>query len=586
MFFLLKNSQWLNKKSIYRKTVHVVRRYSFVANEKDSSHEQIYMRNVLRKTSGCALFEPAVDTNSLTLQKRSIKNNEIISRLISVVDQLQKHKPTDFTSLNGKLAYSLNNQCLENYKKWPINIQLYALDIWHFINGAKEIPIFEELLRNFLTTFEELKNGPSLQVMYYVAWSKRKFNSNEEMTVTNKLQAIVNELSLDEISIYCLALVKNDSQINSPSLVKSLYDCLMKNDLRNYDNIGVTGVIKAVRRFSTADHINDLKNLQNQLVPFAKQADLMALTHIIQLGCKQRVFNQDLIELILDRFLNRLDKLRIKDVERALLTISTCNYKNSAIQTQFLNNVQDHLLLSLNTKFSSSLIRCISYLSVCGIVNMKLIDWALDPRTHGKEIDNDEHALLVIDSYAKINMKNTYNGWKLPDQLCAKLMPKVAENEVAGQKSEFGNEIRDILNANGVHCIQCQIAPYIPFPDVFFVYNKRTNKAQILIEPNSNGRILQASDFHQNHNDLEAYAVLPCLQRQTVFNSNRYNGLFQFKIDQFRMLGFKTIVIKKSIWKLYPNAAAQQRYLALELCRNNVFLLNKCFYISFKSKRR
>lgn len=590
MSFLLKNSLCLNQKLIYRNTFHVVREYSFVINERGSSNEQIYMRNVLRKTSGCALFEPAINSNSSPLQKHSTENNQIISRLISVVDEQQKHKSTDFTRLNGKLLNSLSNQWLESYKKWPINTQLYALDIWHFVHGAKEIPIFDEMLRNFLDTFVDLKNGPSLQVMYYIACSKRKFNSNEEMTVTNKFQAIMNELSLDETSIYCLALIKNDTQVNNLSLVKSLFDCLMMNNLRDYDDIGVTGVIKAVRRFSTSDHIYDLKELQNQLVPYAKETSLMALTHIIQLGCKQRVFNQELIEIILKRFLNNFDKLRIKDVERALLTISICNHKNSAIQTKFLNSVQDHLLLSLNTKFSSPLIRCISFLAICGVVNTKLIDWALDPETHsktyGKEIDNDEHNLLIIDSYAKINMEKTYVGHKLPQQLCERLMPKVAEKEVAGEKSEVGNGIYNILNANGVHCIQCQVAPYIPFPDLFFVYNKRTNKAIISIEQNSDGRILKASDFHQNDKDLETYAILPCLQRQTVFNSNRYNGLLQLKIDQLKMLGFKTIVIKKTIWKLYANAAAQRRYLALELCKNNVFLLNKCFNISYKSKRK
>lgn len=589
MFSLARYSLRLDIKLIHRKTCHIVRGYSFLNNEQFSSNEQNYMRNVLKRTSDCALFDPA---NNLIVQRQSTEENPTISTLISVISKLNKYNPTDYSTLNEKLLLPLNDQCLKSYQDWPINSQLYALDVWHFVKGAKRIPFFNVVLNDFLNRFVELPNGVALQIMYYVAWSKRQFNSTEEMIVTKRFEEIVNGLSLDEISIYCLAFIKSELKVGeiSLTLVKSLYDCLMQNELRKFDDIGVTGVIKAVRRFSTTDHIPDLKNLQHQLVPYAKDASFMTLTHVIQLGSKQRVFNQQLIEIILERFLNNLDKLRLKDVERALLAISIFNCKNSAIEKQFLNKVQKHLLMSLDTKFSSSLIRCISYLVVCGVVDTKLIDWALDPKTHsdtyGRAISDDEHALLLIDSYAKINLQKTYTGCRLPEYLCAELMPKVAENEVAGQKSELGNEIDEILRANGVNSIQCQAAPHIPFPDVFFVYNKRTNQTFSPLAKNTDGTILKASDLHRNKPDLEAVAILPCLQRQTVFNSNRYNGLFQLRLDQLKMLGFKTIVIKKSIWKLYQNTAAQRRYLALELCRNNIFLLNKCFNITYKSKGR
>lgn len=588
MSIIARSIQRLTLVVVHRQTVSILRSYSFTSNEQFTFNEQNYMRKVLKKTDGCVLFDPTKHFKYLVSPKEFNEKNQTILKLISAVTKVNAHHRFDM-EFKQKLLAPLNDQCLENYKRWPIKEQLFALDVWHFANGVRNFPFFDTVLTDFLNEFHGLENGPALQTMYYVARTKRQLQPNEEAMVTKKLENIIENLTLDEISIYCLALVKSGCNVNSLSLIKSLYDCLMTNDLRHYDDIGVTGVIKAVRRFSTTDQLAELKELQAKLVPFADKASLIALTHIIQLGAKQRIFNTQLIDVIIRRFLQNLDKLRIKDVERALLAISTFNHKanNNAIEKQFCDKVQEYLLMSLDTKFSASLIRCISYLVVLGIADARLIDWALSTEVHahvyGEAISSDEHALLLIDSYAKINLAHTYAGNKLPEDLCAKLMPKVCETEVAGQKSELADSISNVLKANGVYCILTRPIPHVPFPEIFLVYNKNTHRAIGHLEANTDGTILNASSLHQNKSNLEAIAILPCLQRQLVFNTNRYNGQFQFKLDQLKLLGFKPIVIKKTIWNTYKTAEAKRRYLALELCRNDVFLLNKVVHFVFKS---
>ncbi|XP_055301203.1 uncharacterized protein LOC129567869 [Sitodiplosis mosellana] len=588
MSILIKSLQRLKIIVDHRQSFNIFRSYSFTFNEQFTYNEQNYMRKVLKRTSGCILFDPSKNLKYLVSPKEFSEGNQTMFNLVSAVKKVNTHHRSDL-EYSQKLLAPLNDQCLENYKAWPINEQLFALDVWHFVRGGKDFPFFEAVLTNFLKAFYGLEDGPALQTMYYVARSKRQLQPNEEVVVTKKLEEIISSLTLDEISIYCLALVKSGCQVDSVSLVKSLYESLMKSDLRHHDDIGVTGVVKAVRRFSTTDQLPELKDLQNKLVPFAEQASLLALTHIIQLGAKQRVFNAQLIDVIIRRFLQNLDNLRIKDVERALLAISTFNHKtNNGIDKQFCDQAQVYLLMSLDTKFADSLIRCISYLAVFGVVDARLIDWALSPEVHahvyGESISADEHALLLIDSYAKINLAHTYTGNRLPESLCAELMLKVCEAEVAGQKSELANEISDVLRTNGIHCISSRPIPHVPFPDIFLVYNKRTHKAISILNANADGTILDANSLYKNNPNLEAIAIIPCLQRQLVFNTNRYNGQFQLRLDQLRMLGFKTIVIKKTIWNCYKSPEAKRRYLALELCRNDVFLLNKVVNFVFKSK--
>lgn len=579
----------LNIRNIYSFLFNSVRSYSFTYSErKKNYHEQKYMRKILQNTNGCVLFDPSKQLEYLTSPKIFSENNEIISNIVSNTVKIFQQNPNDRKS-NKELLASLNEQCIKNYKSWPINEQLFALDALHFIQT--DLRFYKPVIGEYLNDFCALENGHALQILYYVAWSKLQLNDTEEAIVIKRLEEVINKLTLDEVSFYSLALIKGGCQVKNVDLEKSLINCLMKNNLKNHDDIAVTGIIKAIRRFSIVDYFDELKNLQKKLVPFAKSANYQSLTHIAQLGVKQRVFNQELIDVIIRRFLNNLDKLRIKDVERVLLTIATFNYKLDNINLkEFCDKVQEYLLMSYDTRFPESIIRCTAYLAIFGVVDLKLVNWALHSETVDKVLskweNKDEHNLLIIDSYAKINLASIYKGNKLIDKLCAELMMKVCEFDVAGQKSERENDIYDVLQENGIHCIMTRPIPYIPFPCIFFVYNISTHKTVQIVNGCSDGSILQASDLHKNNPNLIAIAMFSCSQRQRIYNSSRYNGIFQLKIDQLKILGFKTIIIQKTMWNKYKTQSAKRRHLAIELCRNDVFALNKLENLVYKNNKK
>lgn len=563
---------------VHRQSFYVCRSYSSTFNKEWTYYEQNYTRSVIKKTNGCILFDPLNHMKYLVWPKEFNKENQTIFNLISTVTKVNKHDRSHL-EYSHKLLAPINDECLANYKSWPIGERLFALDVWTCVPAVTKFPFFEAILRDLLKVFPELEHGPALQMMYYVARLKYQLQSDEKAMVITKLEKIINGLTLDETAIYCLALVKSGCQVDNVSLVKSLYNCLLINDLSQYDNISVTAILKAVRQFSTRHHIVELMDLQNKLVPFAKDANLMGLTHIIQLGAKQSVFNAQLIDVIIKRFLENLYDLRIKDVERALLTIATCNHKND-IKKQFCDKAQEYLLTSLDTKYPASLIRCISYLVLLGIADARLIDWALSPEVY---TNADAFPLLLIDSYAMINLAKTYTKNKLPENVCAKLMCDLTD---VGPKSEFVDEINGILKTNGIDCMLSRAIPHIASPDIFLIYNKKTHKTVSILKGNADGSILDAKTLHENNPHLEAVAILSCLPGQVVFKSNRYNGYFQLRLNQLEMLGFKTIVIKKTIWDTYKSPEAKRRYLTQELCRNDVFLLSKMVHFIFKTNRK
>lgn len=549
-----------------------------VSNEEiRTTHEQSYMRKVLKKTPGCVLFDPNNHLKLLTDQQMRFTNDKLILNLTSIVRSQSRLKNFTQSSVAKSKLNDLNVEYLKQYVSWPVEKQLFALDAWHFVRAAHvfKYEFFRAMIEHFLNEFNRLPHGPALQIMYYVAWTKRRFSETERKNVIDRFEKIVEKLELDALSIYCLALIKSGAEIRNVNLVSSMYRNLLQNDFRKFDDIAITGILKAIRRFSTPDHINRMTELQKKLVDYAKVSSLFSLTHIAHLGYKQRVCHHELLEVIVRRFLQNLNKLRIKDVERACLSIATFGLTTpDQLDKKFSHEVQRLLLQLQYTNHPVSMIRCISYLAVQGSIDPKLIEWALDPRTlfdaYGESLDLYEHPVLVIDSIAKINLAKTYKGPCLSDSVCEQLVQQRTEKFPDGENMQILNQLMSILNANKVKAVAWKSIPHSHIPDIYLVYDVKKHKTVDILRPVP-GKILNANDFVKDTPHLVAVALVLCSQFQVLSNARRFSGYFQMKLDQLKLLGFKTIIIKHADWKRFASAEAQKRYLTSEFRMNNIF---------------
>ncbi|XP_031640186.1 uncharacterized protein LOC116352063 [Contarinia nasturtii] len=524
---------------------HIFRSYSFKFNEQKKNKYVKYARKVLQQTKGCTLFDPYKFKEYIISPKEFRDENKIISDLVTAERKINLGHRND-PKIIDELLTPLNKRCADNFKTWPINEQLFALDTC-------------------------MENGPALQILFYIGHMKLQLSAVETDIIVKYLKNNIYQLTFDEVSMQCSTLFRCDCKVDDTNLMKSLYSLLMKSDLKKYDCIAVSGIIKFLRRFSCYDHISELEALQNKLIRYIDEAGYQTGAHVIQLGVRQQIFNPIIIERVIRRFSNNMNELRIKDVERVLLSISTCNYRRkNGIELEFCNLVQKYLLNSLDTNFPDSVINCITYLAIFGVADAKLIDWALR-----RPIDNIEKSLLVIDSYAKINLATTYNGHKLSENVCADLMKKECESMLIGEKSNLVDDVSDVLKANGFYHIMTRAIPYVPFNDLFFIYNKRTRETVDILQPNADGHILNVTNIIKNDPDLEGIAILPCIPSDFVHKTNQYTGLMQFKLNQLEMNGFKTIVIKSLTWKECKTEAAQRRHLIWELYKHGVHFVLK-----------
>lgn len=586
---------------VTHRIVHSLRNASFLAAESVQKNDTAtHIRSVLAMRTDCYLFdvnkhpapciandcwEPELDrlvraANQARSPMRFYFNPSVRSSMSSSTSSSSMPRKSSYTPQSSTKLSAIDRFCLDSLEKWPKSKILYVLDIWH---TRKYTTVYAEHLQNdFLNEIYEISAvGHVLQMLYYISYKRTRLDREHIQNIQDKFLNLFDQLTIDEQSIFCATLIRSDSKFHNSTLVDALITSLMNADLMRCNGMSITSILKAIRWYATPTNITRTKQLQEKLIAVASVAEIECLTHIALLGYNLHVFNYKLVETIIRRFLENLDSMRIKDVERACLVLSALSASqfrtDDHIVGEFCQQIQPYLRRSLHTKYPHTIIHCISHLSICGTIQMELIEWALDEGLKAcrkQRVHPIPRELLAINSFAQINLAGQYKGPVLNDDYAAELRRKV-RSDLEGHNKQMIEFILDVFNRNKLHMLPHRIVPHSSIPDLVFVYDKRTNRtATFSIDSTTSNCILQASDLHKNNKDLVAVAIVTSSWQQQLHGKNANHGFFQHRLNQLNLLGFRTIVMTHKDWKYCDSFDAKRRYLLRELCRHDVFLLN------------
>lgn len=563
-----------------------------------------FRRKVLKNTDDCILFEPTIDYNP---SEKFIQNDETILNMmqftksckLNVNDENQRTKLnelshsfnekclqqsedwsidkfiqydkrmlsfiqfTDSCELNqitenqrNKLLNEFDKKCLNHSAKWIIDQNLFVLDMLDSLHPIKRK--FSIVTPKYcLWYLEEIPMGQKLQLLHYLAYSKVPLSESDQSIIINILDANLDSLSLVEASFFYSALVRCECQAieKYTNQVRRIINHLKRRKLQDENQLVVSSAVKAIRKLSTQSHINDLKRLQVRLVPLVEQADIFQLTHFAQLGLPQRVFNPKLFQLVIERSLHLIrtepQSFRIKDVEMILLVIATYRFTTiNKAEDHFCKEVQPFLKESLDTRYPLDLIQCIASLAVRGTVDHELIDWALKYGQNTNITANNVPHLLLIDSFAKVNLKNVYNSTVLSDEICCKLESKVKTKIHGCYDWKMQEDLMKMFQVKNHYAANFKTIPYND-PNIIFIYNRQTQKTVEFVQPNKCGSIIYACDLFNNEPDLVAFAIVTYGKMSTLYSidSSIVIGRLQMRIDQLKLLGFHVVTWNVSQYK-------------------------------------
>lgn len=173
-----------------------------------------------------------------------------------------------------------------------------------------------------------------------------------------------------------------------------------------------------------------MKPLLDAIAPEISRLSLLSCLHIALLGTDIQKCHEGVLDPIIKRFIVEIKMARLKDMERISFIISLYDYENQSRDAEILcSKILEELPLRIeeNTKYPRCLAACLHYLTLKGFTNKDILDTVLSEKfihfAYGKHYKLLGRELFSLDSYSKINLKDSYEG----SQLNAKMIRSLAK---------------------------------------------------------------------------------------------------------------------------------------------------------------
>ena len=163
---------------------------------------------------------------------------------------------------------------------------------------------------------------------------------------------------------------------------------------------------------------------------------------------------------------------------------------------------------------------------------------------------------MSLDSFAKINLRSTYEGSFLTPKLCASIQSKYISqymaktNEKITQVELLLTNVKEFLEARFGPSVITRILPHYEKLDIVFCFDESGNPVTEVLDrfPSENeisGEILwKQSLFKDNPGLMQKYqlvAVVVGNRYSFMTRSDKPTGFLRMKLEQLEMVGYKPI---------------------------------------------
>lgn len=201
----------------------------------------------------------------------------------------------------------------------------------------------------------------------------------------------------------------------------------------------------------------------------------MSCLHVLLLGSDILLCHNRSIELILQRFIDEIPNIRLKEIERISFVLGLFYLQSSLpiadlISQKILSNLKTRVEEIM--KYPRCFPSCLHYLAHSGYADDELISSVLDERfcemAYGRNVTLGRE-IFALDSYARINLKDSYKGMLLQDKR-RRLMGKLLVHYIPQRDGEFKLSATDKILLEIKEAVQrvvgnCHMAHVLPHYD-------------------------------------------------------------------------------------------------------------------------
>ncbi|XP_055912062.1 uncharacterized protein LOC129946061 [Eupeodes corollae] len=504
-------------------------------------------------------------------------------QIIDCLAYLRIHPSTTSTRTKNycEIWNELDKVCVSRIDQWKMKELLHISDAWYQLGVARISKFVLLALRKIGRKVSKMSRDEMIHSMFFCNIVRRPIIEMFDYEVNfNKL---IDGMSIDEVGVMSMGFFKTQTPIRNPELI----DKIIRKTIGSVDtvkDITLVAILKILRYSSKLPQVDLLTELLDSLVPQVGRISLLSCLHVALLGSDIQTCHEEIVELIVKRFLRELDSTRLKDMERICHVISLYNFKSSdgselELCSKIIQKVKENV--DECVRYPRCFSNLVHYLTLCGFHDEELISSVLDVKFIKHAYDTNirlGRELFCLDGFAKINLKDTYKGNQLPDKY-RKTMGRLMTHYVPQRNSKFKLsttdrillEIKEATDGLMKTSTFKHILPHFERPDVVLCYDTVKKKA-IPLSPNCPedyiGAILTREDMLgdlSGDSNLVTVAISVGGWNNAVRDKNRPTGSFQMKLKQLDLLGHKPCVIYWHEWRLLENHRDRQHYMKRKL---------------------
>ena len=301
--------------------------------------------------------------------------------LIKVLENLQRFPQTKNTYSKNfhELWTRLDEVCYERIKEWNQPILLKFCNLWLKLHLSKIGKFTGKALTKVCRRIDRLPPKDLVEAMFYVTVCRSVVVMSD---VESRFFQIFDNLNINEIGIMCLAFFKTETKMRTFALIDKLYEKTIE-DIDIIQDITLVNILKTLRYSSDPSHAPKMKSLSNTIQKRIDKYSLTACLHIAILGTNLQYCHQELIESIVTRYHDNIEKVRLKDIERLTFALGLFDFKTtSGIEQKLLLKIIGELKSRLDEVVSHP--KCLAstahYLTTCGIHDVEIIKSVLSEK--------------------------------------------------------------------------------------------------------------------------------------------------------------------------------------------------------------
>ncbi|XP_043605428.1 FAST kinase domain-containing protein 5, mitochondrial [Bombus pyrosoma] len=457
------------------------------------------------------------------------------------------------------LMKALNTECIKRFYSSNTEEMLLMIDAMYQLD-VTDFNFMWRAVRKLCSKPHKL-SGKALVQLFFVLPMINSGSFINMFEMEYRLEECLHELVADEIGIIARGFFLSKKSIRNKALTPMIISKVMKH-ATTVNSTSLASIMKLIRYSDCLHCLKDIQELFKSLHGEIPRLSLKCLTHIAHALGALRVYDEILINTIIQRLEKEMETARVKDIERIIYGICTVTpitdyYRN--VCHKLLNEI----LLTYKTtraseinSFPISLVRILTFLTIKNIYVPELIRHVFDPTFMKNTYKNNLRLLtnewLILHCSVKIELPY-YEGPLLTDNMYECLIKKYRKYDDDTYRKDTNVKLRMEI----VHICKQKLGIDVHIDYILPQYSTRDivigmDTCNNPIEIESILSTMPTNSIKSVNNDelkkIKWKVIIPLPVLMKVLGHDGCIGYIQRKCRQLEAIGYTPIIIHEDKW--------------------------------------